>query len=329
MEPSFFLKEFFFPLLLAFFAAAAGFLASRADWIRRTASDEIANARSEASREAAEKFDAYQAETDRKFQRELEHIKTNLGLQSSVALERQRIALNNDDARSRFLQNELNRSADPILQAATDLRFRLENILQNRGWYWLSRPEKTDSDFYKTATYFRSSTLYVFCRYFCYVELLNERLGYLFEERGDERQEFTDLLRKASGVLGSHNETATGAQIFHWQQRALGEVMTVTTDGGERCMRYAAFIDHLQSEGFAGHISPLDGVLDDLEKDKPSWQRLEAFATALTQIEAQCRTMLQLPPVRMATDGQKQTVLPNRPSLDHPSPKRPLFSDPA
>ncbi len=288
--------------------------------------DELSAARDQVSRRAAEQFSAYQAETEQKFQKELEHIKTDLGLRSAVALERQRIALNDESARSKFMQSELNRSADPILQATTDLRHRLKNILRDNGWHWLARPERADPAFQKTATYFRSSTLYVFCRYFCYVELLNERLGYLFEARGDERQQFIDLLRKGSGILGSHDDAEPGAHVFHWQQRALGEVMTETANGGERCMRYAAFLDRLRSEGFSGHIAPLEALLDDLKKDGPTWKRMEAFMSILEQVELDCRNMLQLPPINPEKAVEpKTTVLPHRrqmPSLDYQPPSR-------
>lgn len=309
---AFFLEHFFFPLVLSFFALAVGFLINRIDWIRQTARENLSAMRRETSREAAEKFSAYQAETDRKFQKELEHIKTDLGLQSAIAPERQRIALNDGAARDKFLQIELNRSADPILQATTDLRLRIENILRKQGCAWFGKPKQTDSGFQQTAAYFRSSTLYVFCRYFCYVELLNERLGYLFEERGDQREEFTDLLRVASGVLGNHDDTIVGAHIFHWQQRALGEVMTVTLDGRERCMRYAAFLDQMRSEGFSSQIGPLEAILEDLKKDGPTWKRLEEFEAILIQIEQKCRAMLNLPPANQLEERVQQTALPKR-----------------
>lgn len=151
-----------------------------------------------------------------------------------------------------------------------------------------------------TSEHFRDSTAYVFCQYFCYVELLTERLGYIFETRGSAREAFVETLRKASSELGSHEWTGQveedgDRQIFHWQQRALGEIVTVEDAAGRaRCMGFAAFLSEKQAEKFGPHLAPLYALIDGPEPKSPCWGRLQRFRAGLDKVEIECRGLVGL-----------------------------------
>jgi hypothetical protein len=143
-----------------------------------------------------------------------------------------------------------------------------------------------------------SSTGYVFARYFAREAILRNNLG------ADEYEVHNDPLMKAlydaSSALSRwpapFNEQGCiggDAQVFFWQQRALGEV--ITTGEGERVkvMTYATFMT--PAKEIVPHLAPLYALLRDISptpKGTCRWQRLLAFRDELDTVHTQCRTLL-------------------------------------
>jgi hypothetical protein len=80
-------------------------------------------------------------------------------------------------------------------------------------------------------------------------------------------------------------------QLFFWQQRALGEM--VTSEDEERVITYAAFLD--RASIIAPHLAPLRAVLTDIAPEPRGncrWQRLEAFRGALVTVRDRAKEVL-------------------------------------
>ena len=84
-------------------------------------------------------------------------------------------------------------------------------------------------------------------------------------------------------------------QVFHLQQRMLGEIVTVREENVDRCMRYSEFIakwDELNSnDAFQALVMFLEELDQTCER---RWRRLELMREALEQLYQECKELLQL-----------------------------------
>lgn len=213
--------------------------------------------------------------------------------------------LDSDAERSARVRAEVVRWANPILASIGELRGRLGNILDNKGYLMLSADiDGTASPGWSAShAYFLPSSVYLFGQYFCWTRLLEEKLSFELFEAHDEKDRFFNGLRAAAHKLSGFPlrelkglpGVEADRQIFTLEQRALGEVLAVAQDDAARCMGYAAFLDRWDDPAFQARLAPMIALLDGLTPDhQHRWQRLRLFATGLDDISAQCRQLLDL-----------------------------------
>jgi hypothetical protein len=191
-------------------------------------------------------------------------------------------------------------SAGPLLVAVEELLARLRNILDEYWYVQLAADwdAQRPADWSSTQEYFMSSTGYVFARYFAREALLRDRLG------GDEfdarDHPLMHALYAASRALStwpaSFNEqgcTGGDAQVFFWQQRALGDAVTSRDDDRIDVTSYATFLG--QTDTVEPHLTPLWHLLRDIAPNPQRtcrWERLLAFRDALSSVRQQARALL-------------------------------------
>jgi hypothetical protein len=132
---------------------------------------------------------------------------------------------------------------DPLLRSAIDLQSRLYNIHQQffLGYFY--------NQSHSAKEYAITNTLYVIAEYLGWVEILRREIQFL--DLGD-----STLNRRLSVLLVNINQAFSRGkfggifQLFNGEQRAIGEVMTVTRsiEGVSRydCMGYATFVKNMR-----------------------------------------------------------------------------------
>jgi hypothetical protein len=201
-------------------------------------------------------------------------------------------------------------SAGPLLVAVEELLARLRNIVKDLGYVQLrvDWDAQRHPDWTSTHEYFMSSTGYVFARYFAREAILRDKLG--ADEYQARDHPLMNALYDSSMALSRWPAPFTkqgckggDAQVFFWQQRALGDV--VTTRDGERVdvMTYATFLT--QATPITPHLAPLYALLRDISPTPEGtcrWQRLLAFRDALDAVRGQCRALLSAEDNQMMKD---------------------------
>jgi hypothetical protein len=205
-------------------------------------------------------------------------------------------------ARADRIRQEIVRWANPILGSVMDLTRRLRNILHEQGYLALS-PEtesKVDSEWSIHYEYFLPSTVYLFCRYFCWVQLLEESLSFELFEKHEVKDNFFDNIHAVGRKLSAYpmeelrNLIRGGdCQVFNLQQRALGETVTVREGTDLRCMRYSEFLVKWADPSFTHVLDPMTRFVDRLQPtDARRWKRLELMVEALEHLHQQCKRLL-------------------------------------
>jgi hypothetical protein len=122
------------------------------------------------------------------------------------------------------------------------------------------------------------STLYAFAKYFCWMDLLSERLTFGFFDSLEARKEFFQAMWNPRGPLTRYPPlvpcSGHDAQVFAVQQRGIGEAMRVGQDGDIRCLSYAEFLIRHQEPGLAAQLAPLRAFLEGLTPDTCRGRRL-------------------------------------------------------
>jgi hypothetical protein len=213
--------------------------------------------------------------------------------------------------RQQRVRTVLAASAGPLLVAVEELLARLRNILEKEGYVQLRADwdAQRPRDWTATHDYFMSSTGYVSARYFAREAILRNSLGADEYETHDHplMKALYDASRALSRWPAPFSEQCTGgdAQVFFWQQRALGEV--VTAGDGERVdvLTYAAFLT--EANTIAPHLAPLYALLRDISPTPEGtcrWQRLLAFLDALDTVRDQCRALLSAQDSRLMQETE-------------------------
>ena len=202
------------------------------------------------------------------------------------------------------IRQEVIRWANPILGAVQDLRYRLINILEDRGYRVLNKnyQQETIPQWSISYEYLMESTLYLFAQYFAWIYLFEEELSFEIFHSHKSKDRFLDAIHGVSQALGSFplkggECSGVDTQIFNLQQRSIGELLIIRPESGSRyCMSYPEFAEKLHNPNFGRYIQPLVELLDGLEPDTDCrWKRLIATRDALKKLERNCRQLLQLP----------------------------------
>ncbi|MET1411788.1 hypothetical protein ABVF61_05940 [Roseibium sp. HPY-6] len=272
--------------------AAFGFLAQTV--IKHLLNRDLNTHKSELKAQTDEELAAMKASADRElqaqkaeFERQLESFKTELAAQTAL---KNRIRL------------EVSRWANPINGSVKELRKRLDNILDKKGYLALSKQykQKINPNWSIDYEYFFGSTLFLFCQYFCWVRLLEEKLSFEMFEEQTEKDAFFDKVRAVGRKLSAFPlrglEKASGdgdKQVFTLQQRAIGEVVSVLENESWRCMRYSDFVKKWNDGSLSHFLAPLQEFLDELTpKEELRWERLVQMQKALKDLELECVQLL-------------------------------------
>jgi hypothetical protein len=205
-------------------------------------------------------------------------------------------------AREDRIREEITRWANPILGSVKELEGRLYNILSDDGYLALSPvwDQDTNSEWSVTYEYFLPSTVYLFCQYFCWIRLFEEKISFELFRKHQEKDSLRDKLRDVERTLGSFPleelESLSGKgdrQVFRLQQRAMGEALASAEGLEPRCMRFSDFSEKWDEASFRQRFDPLTRFLDRLRKeDKHRWRRLELMKEALEKLRLECEGVL-------------------------------------
>lgn len=148
---------------------------------------------------------------------------------------------------------ELDRMREPLLRASLELAGRIDNI-RNEDFLHVYL---TSSDARRTEIA-RTSTLYRFARYWCIVEMLDDRVALLKFREHKATRLVADMLREIGRTFAT--DDYVGFMVWREEQRAIGEEMrTENTTLG--CIGYATFVDRYD-ETFARWFSAFEQDLN-------------------------------------------------------------------
>lgn len=236
------------------------------------------------------------AEIDRRAKEQLQQQQHQLSLLQQDAQARNRTQAEQAER----TRQEIERWANPILGAVRELHARLGNILEHDGYPALSRSGAggIHPDWSIDFDYFMSSTVFLFCQYFCWERLLQERLTFDLFGEGTSKDRFLARLRDVREPLSMwplkarSNRPSGDAQVFILQQRALGEALIEQSGADVRCMRAADFFDRWNDPVFRARFAPLERLLDEVTPDSVRGTRLKRTRDALAALEKECETVL-------------------------------------
>ncbi|MEU8754249.1 hypothetical protein AB0C88_27615 [Streptomyces chartreusis] len=144
-------------------------------------------------------------------------------------------------AREAERHDVLSRFRDPLLWAAFDLQSRLYNIVAQ---HFLRRCRN-----FKVAReweYVKTSTLFVFCDYLGWVEILRRRIQFLDLGSREDNRELIRLLWEIARVFN----TGYGDRryrVWRSEQRAIGEIMIDSRGDADSCLGYVEFCRHIET----------------------------------------------------------------------------------
>jgi hypothetical protein len=247
---------------------------------------------------------------------DLEKYKNEIRAEYEQKFEKYKIQLAHEDR----IRNEIVRWSNPILSAVTELKNRLGNILKYEGYLALSEhPEqKINPNWTIRYDYFFPSTVYLFSRYFCATDLLEEKLSFELFEKHELKDRFFEKVHAVGNVLSEFplqklDEERIGdltdRQVFGLQQRAIGESLVAPDGADSRCMRYSEFLQKWKDPSFQLVVEPLTTFIKEvgLETKRP-WKRTELMSDALEELRRKCRELLSLTPVASDTDKGGETT---------------------
>jgi hypothetical protein len=206
-------------------------------------------------------------------------------------------------SREERIRQEVERWANPILDAVRGLQNRLENILHNDGYRALSTsPRKPiPAGWSITYEYIFPSTIFLLAQYFCSVRLLQEQLRFELFREHEEKDDFLECLQSVSQTLSSwplkelrDPRPANDLQVFTQQQRAMGEAMVSGEGDAAHCIGLSDFLKKwVEDDAFKRQFAPLAAMVDGLEPNTARWQRFQLMHKALAQAEQKCESILR------------------------------------
>ncbi|WP_327588232.1 hypothetical protein OHA25_15340 [Nonomuraea sp. NBC_00507] len=206
--------------------------------------------------------------------------------------------------RSEQVRRQVVALAGPMLGSVRDLIARLDNILEHSGHGPLHQDwdERKPSAWSNTHDYFMSSTLYVFGRYFAWVQVLRARLGPDEYVPQPDKDALLDCVQSAANALSSfpapYNKSGCldrDTQVFSWQQAAMGEVLIRQGPDQASVCGYSNFLD--ERDRISVHFEPLRALLLDLGPHPDGncrWLRLVSARDGLITVRDECKRILEV-----------------------------------
>lgn len=168
--------------------------------------------------------------------------------------------------RKQKIDEKVRKYSDPLLQAASDVELRIQTLL-SKGIRtdWLKANVKNEletgggflEDPTKGLGYFFLSTVYVFARYFAWVEILKREAGFLEFPRGKKSVDFYGILHRINNAFRYTDlwPASQGSQpikdctnLYRHVQSAIGEIMIVKRDKEADCISFREFVNQYKDE---------------------------------------------------------------------------------
>ena len=162
--------------------------------------------------------------------------------------------------RKERLKEIVDKYSRPILLAASDLQDRLWHLTQREATS-SSILLEADIDQEKsprwtmTRKHYLASTLFLFARYFAWVEILRQEVQFLefgLQDKQNETRQFFEKLKSVDRILSSteiqNDEIETDRQIFQLQQALIGQLMIKQGQNGVSCINFAEFVENFDSK---------------------------------------------------------------------------------
>lgn len=161
----------------------------------------------------------------------------------------------------------------PILFSGAELQDRLWYITQREASF--ENPvllRKDDSEPFSAISsmkrrHYLVSTIYLFGRYFAYIEILKKKVQFVELHTLNKTINFTLLVKNVERILSDTNLSdrskipiKTDRQLFKLQQTYIGEKLIIEKDGEMQCMSFADFYD-----GFDNTFSKIQDFQDLIE----------------------------------------------------------------
>lgn len=231
-----------------------------------------------------------------------ERFKSELKASSDRQLEEFKNQLTERTAQRDRIRSEVARWSNPIPSAITDLKNRLENILDHEGYLALSPnvTQRVNPQWSIHYDYFFPSTIYLFSRYFCWTGLLEEKLGFELFDDQDDKKAFFERIRALNRNLSGFPfaplndiKSEQDSQIFNLQQRSIGETLRLKGESG--CMNYSEFLRRWSEPDFQTSFEPLTTFIGGIEPNRQRpWRRLKLMTAALRDLEKDTEKLLGL-----------------------------------
>jgi hypothetical protein len=162
-------------------------------------------------------------------------------LEHALELQRHR------ESKAEQTEELISRYREPLLLAANSLQSRLYNGINGdylHNYLYCADPEEE--------RYARNFTVYTVAEYLCWVEIIRRELRFL--DLGDETRtrSFNGHLEKISHLFGVTDFPHPHFRIFRGKQRALGQLMMVTSPNGTDLMSYPEFDSRLVTDAEFG-----------------------------------------------------------------------------
>ncbi|MFC7243753.1 hypothetical protein ACFQO7_14865 [Catellatospora aurea] len=169
-------------------------------------------------------------------------VMTTWSARRNAMFEHRLAAERHEASKAEQAQEVISRYREPLLLAAFNLQSRLHNAVG--GVYmreYLNHPDEDER------RYARDYTVYVLADYFCWVEIIRRDLRFLDLGDEDSNRTFHRHLNLVGTAFSSMKLPGNHFRLFKGQQRAIGELMIVATNGRADSMTYPAFCSQLDN----------------------------------------------------------------------------------
>ncbi|WP_445156931.1 hypothetical protein [Halomonas sp. E14] len=193
------------------------------------------------------------------------------------------VVLGGKIAHQRHVENSLQQYKVPLVSASEALAARIGNLLSPQGKNW-----------FQTSDYYYLSTLYIFCSYFGWVEIMNNKILQLrISDTKRSREMFRAfiLVEKALNNniyfrCGNYRKNNLGTgELPKLICKALGELIVVENSQGEKeCLGFAEFCEKVENDkGLVRWLIYLEDFISSANDEfgNARWDRLHLVELAL------------------------------------------------
>lgn len=171
--------------------------------------------------------------------------------------------------RRQRVEEKVRKYSYPLLQAASDVELRIQTLLDKgirTDWLKSSIIKELEhgrgflEDPCKGLGYFFLSTVYVFARYFAWVEILRREAGFLDFPHGKKSTDFYGILHRINNAfrytgLWRADDVKLRVKdctaLYRHVQSAIGEIMIVERNNELNCISFREFVDKYKDAGNA------------------------------------------------------------------------------